>query len=65
MMAFVGLISLFGIVVNNAIVLVDYINKLRHDGLSKIDAIVRAGSARLRPIIICLFSERHAEQTWV
>ena len=43
---------LAGIVVNNAIVLVDYINKLRHDGLSKIDAIVGAGSARLRPIIM-------------
>lgn len=49
---FIGIIMLAGIVVNNAIVLVDYINKLRHDGLSKIDAIVGAGSARLRPIIM-------------
>ncbi|MEE3233447.1 MAG: efflux RND transporter permease subunit [Candidatus Latescibacterota bacterium] len=49
---FIGIIMLAGIVVNNAIVLVDYINKLRRDGLSKIDAIVDAGSARLRPIIM-------------
>ena len=49
---FIGLIMLAGIVVNNAIVLVDYINHLRKTGLDKIDAIMQAGSIRLRPIIM-------------
>ena len=43
---------LAGIVVNNAIVLVDYINKLRERGLEKTQAILQAGQARLRPIIM-------------
>jgi HAE1 family hydrophobic/amphiphilic exporter-1 len=51
-MVFLGLIMLAGIVVNNAIVLVDYINQLRHKGLSKLDAIRQAGQARLRPILM-------------
>ncbi|MCZ6635771.1 MAG: efflux RND transporter permease subunit [bacterium] len=49
---FLGVIMLAGIVVNNAIVLVDYINHLRKTGLSKIEAIVQAGSVRLRPILM-------------
>ena len=49
---FIGLIMLAGIVVNNAIVLVDYINTLRRSGMAKMDAIVRAGSVRLRPILM-------------
>ena len=49
---FLGLIMLAGIVVNNAIVLVDYINRLRSKGMNKIDAIVTAGSVRLRPILM-------------
>ena len=49
---FIGLIMLAGIVVNNAIVLVDYINTLRRSGLAKMDAIVQAGSVRLRPILM-------------
>ncbi len=49
---FLGLIMLAGIVVNNAIVLVDYINRLRANGMNKIDAIVTAGSVRLRPILM-------------
>ncbi len=49
---FLGLIMLAGIVVNNAIVLVDYINHLRRTGMSKVDAIVQAGSVRLRPILM-------------
>ena len=49
---FLGLIMLAGIVVNNAIVFVDYINHLRANGQSKADAIVRAGSVRLRPILM-------------
>ncbi len=49
---FIGFIMLAGIVVNNAIVLVDYINRLRRDGLPRQEAIVRAASARLRPILM-------------
>jgi HAE1 family hydrophobic/amphiphilic exporter-1 len=49
---FLGMIILAGIVVNNAIVLVDYINQLRREGMEKVEAIVEAGSARLRPIFM-------------
>ena len=49
---FLGLIMLAGIVVNNAIVFVDYINHLRAGGRSRNDAIVQAGSVRLRPILM-------------
>ncbi len=51
-----GSIMLAGIVVNNAIVLVDYINHLRRDGAEKIEAIVRAGEVRLRPILMTTFT---------
>jgi HAE1 family hydrophobic/amphiphilic exporter-1 len=49
---FLGMILLVGIVVNNAIVLVDYINTLRHRGMERREAIVQAGSVRLRPILM-------------
>jgi HAE1 family hydrophobic/amphiphilic exporter-1 len=49
---FLGMIMLAGIVVNNAIVLVDYINILRRRGLDLMDAVVTAGSVRLRPILM-------------
>lgn len=48
----IGLIMLSGIVVNNGIVLVDYINQLRWDGMEKQDAIVEAGMTRMRPILM-------------
>jgi multidrug efflux pump subunit AcrB len=48
----VGVISLAGVVVNNAIVLIDYTNKLRERGLSLHDAIVSAGATRLRPVLL-------------
>ena len=48
----IGVILLAGIVVNNAIILIDYTNQLRHRGLSKIDALLRAGRVRLRPILM-------------
>jgi len=48
----VGVISLAGIVVNNAIVLLDYINQLRERGLEKHEAIVRAGLTRFRPVVL-------------
>ena len=47
---FIGLIMLAGIVVNNAIVLIDYINTLRRTGMEKTEAIIQAGAVRLRPI---------------
>ena len=50
--AFIGVIMLAGIVVNNAIVLVDLINQLRAKGKDRIDAIMEAGVARLRPILM-------------
>ncbi|MDP6954632.1 MAG: efflux RND transporter permease subunit [Planctomycetota bacterium] len=49
---FIGLILLAGIVVNNAIVLVDRINARRRDGLELEQAIIDAGRARLRPILM-------------
>jgi len=48
----IGLIMLAGIVVNNAIVLLDYINQLRKRGLAKRDAIKQGGQVRLRPILM-------------
>jgi HAE1 family hydrophobic/amphiphilic exporter-1 len=48
--ALLGVIVLAGIVVNNAIILLDYANQLRREGVSKRDAIVQAGGVRLRPI---------------
>ncbi|MFQ5640207.1 MAG: efflux RND transporter permease subunit [bacterium] len=48
----IGLIMLAGIVVNNAIVLVDFINRLRKQGLAKREAIKQAGQVRLRPILM-------------
>lgn len=49
---FIGLIMLCGIVVNNAIVLIDRINQMREQGMAKHDAIIDAGKTRLRPIIM-------------
>jgi HAE1 family hydrophobic/amphiphilic exporter-1 len=48
----IGLIMLAGIVVNNAIVLIDYINQLRKEGMPKREAIAQAGQVRLRPILM-------------
>jgi HAE1 family hydrophobic/amphiphilic exporter-1 len=52
MTAFIGLLMLVGIVVKNAILLVDYTNVLRRDGLDRDAAILRAGPTRLRPILM-------------
>ncbi|MBL4631246.1 MAG: efflux RND transporter permease subunit, partial [Paraglaciecola sp.] len=49
---FVGLIMLAGIVVNNAIVLIDRINQLRASGLGKTAAIIESAQSRLRPILM-------------
>lgn len=48
----VGLISLAGVVVNNAIVLVDYTQKLRQRGLGVYEAALRAGQTRVRPVLL-------------
>lgn len=48
----IGMIVLLGIVVNNAIVLIDHINYLRHGGMDRDEAIVHGGQHRLRPILI-------------
>lgn len=50
--AMLGFIMLSGIIVNNGIVLVDYINQLRLDGWEKKKAIVEAGATRMRPILM-------------
>ncbi len=51
-MVFIGVIILVGIVVNNAIVLIDYTNQLRRSGLAKREALLQAGQVRLRPILM-------------
>ena len=48
----VGVISLAGIVVNNAIVLLDYIQQLRAAGMPELEAIKNAGRTRFRPVIL-------------
>ena len=50
--AMVGFVMLAGIVVNNGIVLVDYINQLRLEGMEKREAIIEAGKTRMRPILM-------------
>jgi multidrug efflux pump len=48
----VGVISLAGVVVNNGIVLIDYINKLQERGFTLRDAVISGGATRLRPVIL-------------
>ncbi len=50
--AMIGTVMLAGIVVNNAIVLVDAVNQRRRSGMAKLDALIAAGSDRLRPILM-------------
>ncbi|MBO7600774.1 MAG: efflux RND transporter permease subunit, partial [Lachnospiraceae bacterium] len=50
--AMIGFVMLAGIIVNNGIVLVDYINQRRAEGLSKKEAIIDAGITRLRPVLM-------------
>ena len=51
-MAIMGIIGLNGIVVNDSIVLVDFINKLRAEGIDRAHSIVRAGQLRIRAVIL-------------
>ena len=50
--AMIGFVMLSGIIVNNGIVLVDYTNQLRREGMEKREALVQAGKDRLRPIVM-------------
>ena len=52
MISLLGIVFLFGLVNKNAILLVDYANQLRATGLSSVEAILRAGPVRLRPILM-------------
>jgi len=51
-MALVGMVMLAGIVVNNGIVLVDYINQLRRQGMDLLEAVQKGGRIRLRPVLM-------------
>jgi len=53
---FIGFIMLAGIVVNNAIVLVDLVNQLRARGMERDAALVEAGRSRLRPIVMTMLT---------
>lgn len=50
--AVIGFVMLSGIIVNNGIVIVDYMNQLREQGASKYEAIITAGKTRLRPVLM-------------
>ena len=50
--AMIGFVMLAGIIVNNGIVLVDYINQLRAKGTAKREAIIEAGRTRMRPVLL-------------
>lgn len=52
MIALLGFVILAGIVVNNGIVFVDYVNQLRLSGVAKHEALLRTGKARIRPILM-------------
>ncbi len=50
--SFLGMLALIGIVVNDSLVLVDYINKCRRRGDALLDAVLNAGAARFRPVML-------------
>jgi HAE1 family hydrophobic/amphiphilic exporter-1 len=52
LMAMIGILILIGVVVNNGIVLIDHVNQLRLEGLSRDEALIRAGRERMRPILM-------------
>jgi len=53
---FIGLITLLGVAVNNGIVLVDYINRYRGDGIERMEAIEMAARTRTRPILLTVLT---------
>ncbi|MDA0747275.1 MAG: efflux RND transporter permease subunit [bacterium] len=56
MMARIGLIVLIGVVVNNAIVLVDTVNRLRNEGMDRTQALLESATSRFRPILMTTFT---------
>lgn len=63
--ALIGFVMLSGIIVNNGIVLVDYINQLRSGGMEKKEAIVTAGKTRIRPVLMTALTTILALSTMV
>ncbi len=55
-MSLIGIIMLMGLVTKNGILLVDFTNVLRERGMSRFDALVKAGPTRLRPILMTTFA---------
>ena len=56
LMSRIGFIILIGIVVNNSIVLIDLVNRLRKEGFARLDALMEAGFKRFRPILMTAFT---------
>jgi len=54
--AFLGVIILAGVVVNNGIVMIDYVNQLRKKGMEKHEALIEGAATRLRPVLITALS---------
>ena len=48
----IGVIALAGIAVNNSIILLEYLNSLRHNGMGLEEALIDAGKTRFRPIVL-------------
>lgn len=63
--AMIGFIMLAGIIVNNGIVLIDYMNQLRESGMEKREAILTAGKTRLRPVLMTAMTTILAMSTMV
>jgi HAE1 family hydrophobic/amphiphilic exporter-1 len=53
-MAFIGVLILMGVVVNNGIVMIVHINQLRHEGMDRVDALIQGAKDRLRPILMTM-----------
>jgi multidrug efflux pump subunit AcrB len=51
-LSLMGFLILMGVIVNNGIVYVDFVNQLRHDGVDRQEALVESGRKRMRPILM-------------
>lgn len=63
--AMIGFVMLAGIIVNNGIVLIDYMNQLQESGMEKRAAILEAGRTRLRPVLMTALTTILALSTMV
>ena len=63
--ALIGFVMLAGIIVNNGIVIIDYMNQLRESGMEKKEAILEAGRTRLRPVLMTALTTILALSTMV